>query len=417
MSVLRKIVFSSKPLVRMLFSSVLFSLLVIFGLSLFHAKPLPGFDLFIGAIGAFVGKAFFDLELSPKERRDEFIRLFFSNSRTIINVSLWYGFLFYFLSHAAEPKVLQVAEVFTLFKQLGLVACIMVMAYLPIFNAISCRENKLTDMAIFAAKLVVSYNGISWLVGNFGDVFYLWCINNVEDAVVITCVILLTYIMFRFSVSNRVDVYKYDERQERSSTGYCHPSSLSSIVTTDHDLRVAAAHEAGHALVYAALAYLPNDVKININKEYEYDGVIGYVTGVKCRNTLLSEGFAEWSMMTLLAGRQSENFLMGEMSIGSKTDLTKWTRLAQMYLAGHVQGVYYVEPHNEYELKSNNEKINELQLKQIKLLQELFVANKVILKEMTSELIEKKSMDRTRLLHYLQKVDLPRDFPCLSGHF
>jgi len=181
---------------------------------------------------------------------------------------------------------------------------------------------------------------------------------------------------------------------------------------TARDNRYAAAHEAGHALLYAALGdRLPTDVKLVINNHSDGRCAVGFITDVPSQHQLAEKSFVEWYMLVFLAGKLGEEFIHGGSTLGSRSDYLRWLGLARSYLANHYRGIYYVEPQNMLEQKQNEDKLEALRTEQLAMLGSFFNSNADVFKELVGTLLEKREMGRDDLIPFLGRVKLPLNFP------
>lgn len=186
---------------------------------------------------------------------------------------------------------------------------------------------------------------------------------------------------------------------------------------TERDNRYTAAHESGHALVYAALGCLPPGIQVTVRDELGEDGSLGYVSAINSDHQSHEKTFCEWFMLFLLAGKFGESFACGENTMGSINDHHRWLGLARIYLSNHFDGIFYSEPQSKFEQELNDDKLLKLQLRQIALLEVLFRENVHVFRSISTELLAKKKMVRDDLIPYLSRVIIPEDFPLPLGEF
>ena len=180
---------------------------------------------------------------------------------------------------------------------------------------------------------------------------------------------------------------------------------------TARDRRYAASHEAGHALLYAALSSLPQDLRLVINDTPDPQGVLGYVTPISSERRLTEKTFAEWQLFVYLAGQRAEWHLMGEVTNGASTDHATWIRLAHDYLSVHCAGAYYAEPLNDHEQRLNACKLDELKVRQIAAMDAFLSTNLCVLQEVADALLSKSALDRDDVAAFLRRVIVPDEFP------
>lgn len=171
-----------------------------------------------------------------------------------------------------------------------------------------------------------------------------------------------------------------------------------------------AAHEAGHAMVYAALGELPDDLEIVLNDAPDSSGAgfVGHTVDVR---KLEEKTVAEWEMMVFLAGKLGESALNGESTLGGAIDHQRWIVGAKRYLANHYAGIFYADPQNKFEQAQNDAKLEALQDAQLALLREMFSKNEDVFKELVNSLLVKRKLNKEEISAFLCRVQLPDGFP------
>ncbi len=248
-----------------------------------------------------------------------------------------------------------------------------------------------------------------WLVGNSGDTLYQWTLANPHDAAIGTVSLAIVWLVVRFSAGTSHGQERIARTMGVATAGMARRSLTTTPITRDN--RYTAAHEAGHALVYAALDHLPADVRITVLEQPERDGTLGFISRIKGPHQLVERAFVEWDMLVLLAGKIGEDRAMGETTMGSSNDFTRWVDAAKRYLSNQYRGLYYPEPQNELELKHNVAIMAELQREQTALLKQLFDRNAALFENLADTLLEKRTLSSEELACFLAKVDLPGGFP------
>lgn len=259
---------------------------------------------------------------------------------------------------------------------------------------------------------LTTYSIALWLIGAHGDIIYQWVVANPEDSAILVTSSLIGWGIFKAS----------------AGPTNTHPASFADSAnwgvadaprrsTTQQDDRYTAAHESGHALVYAALGSLPPYVKMVINDPTDDSNALGFITGINRQFRVEEKTFAEWYMLMLLAGKKGESALYGESTIGCSNDHSRWVNVAHTYLSNHYFGIYYPEPHNKIEQEHNEAKLEALQAKQLSTLDELFSQNIETHIQLAGELLEHRTMDRENITPILSQVKLPADFPLPYGPF
>jgi len=168
----------------------------------------------------------------------------------------------------------------------------------------------------------------------------------------------------------------------------------------------------------AALGSLPKELEIVIKQQFSNGShTLGYINGIDTNHILEEKTYWEWSMLVLLSGEMGEKIAFGGSTFGNHDDYSKWVNIAKKYLSNNFDGIYYPEPETELEQISNNNKLEALQSKQKKLLQQLFDENLSVYHSLRESLIEHKRLDYKQLSSFLKKILLPKDFPKPLGNF
>lgn len=319
----------------------------------------------------------------------------------------------YFVSSRSEPAEPAVKQMLVLVQIFGLFALsIAPVIWGTVPSAAGLVSRFLKGLAIYTMAL--------WLLGRSGDDFYTWALANPNDAAVGIVSFAIVWIIIRFSVwpSDGLESIARSSGAVAGSSGAVAGAVAGiSRMPTVRDNQYTAAHEAGHALVYAALGRLPPNLKLAINDRPDHRGALGFVTGIRSQHQLDQQTFAEWYMLVFLAGKMGESELLGESTLGSCNDHARWLNVARQYLANHCKGMFYAEPQNEFEQQRNEAKLEALQAEQMALLSRLFDMNADILKALAAFLLEKRSLTRNELIPFLSQVQLPPEFPMPFGPF
>ncbi len=185
---------------------------------------------------------------------------------------------------------------------------------------------------------------------------------------------------------------------------------------TERDNRVTSVHEAGHALVYAALRFLPNEVKIVLHDQSKL-GVLGYVSAVEWKHLLTSRTFAEWEMLLFLGGQVAEEVLLGKASLGSRSDMVYWEVRAKSYLSNGFGFTYFNHPDTQLEVGQNQLSLDVLRDNQRTLLKKFFDENRQVLDELAFTVAEKRELTKSDLTPFLARVQFIDGFPKPNGEF
>lgn len=186
---------------------------------------------------------------------------------------------------------------------------------------------------------------------------------------------------------------------------------------TERDRRHVAAHECGHALMYAALGRLPPGAEAVFVERPAAHAPLGFVRAIESTDRIGHAAFALWEMHVLLAGREAEIHLEGTASLGAAVDHRRWLSLARHYLESECDGVYFSEPQNSFENESNESKLIALRARQFGVIRALFTLNADVLLEMRDALLATGRLDREALVPFLARVRLPQEFPLPLGAF
>ena len=180
---------------------------------------------------------------------------------------------------------------------------------------------------------------------------------------------------------------------------------------SERDVAQVAVHEAGHALLYAALRPLPDYVRASIARQVGLDDDLGHVTQIVYPHELEALTFLRWEMRMLLAGQVAETLLLDAESVGPVQDLAAWHRAARTHLATHPHGVlFFCEPANAFEQASNERQLERELIRQRAEVRAVLVANIEPLRELAACLAQ-RDLTAEDLRPILIKVALPQTFP------
>jgi hypothetical protein len=370
----------------------------------------------VTGIGAYI---FADwLFSTPEERQDthrQVTTFFREHWAMAAKWGIYIAMCAYFFGSRGEPADPAVKQVLILVQTFGFFAVFIV----PIFASTiiyTAGGGMRPSVAVLASRLLkglVFYSMALWLIGAGGDALYKLILANPGGAAIGAVAFVIVWMIVRFSAGLPVG----SESVVRSLGAAAATASVVARKATARDNRYTAAHEAGHALVYAALGGLPVDVKLAVNDFSDGRGVLGFVTGITSQHHLDERSFAEWYMLVFLAGKLGETVMYGESTLSSSNDHLRWLGVARRYLANHYRGIYYDEPQNEFEQKQNEAKLEALQTEQLALLSRLFDLNTEAFNELAASLLEKRTLARHDLIPFLSRVQLPPEFPLPFGPF
>jgi hypothetical protein len=178
-----------------------------------------------------------------------------------------------------------------------------------------------------------------------------------------------------------------------------------------NDNKTIAAHEAGHALLHAALAALPTDFVAVMEQNHD-TGSLGFVTGVNDGEHMLTRRtFAEWRMLVLLAGMAAEKALLGSETLGGSSDYRMWVAMAHTYLSNGIKGLFYSEPLGTVQVMFNKISLDNLQREQEALLAEFFAINLDVLTEVADTLVAHRRLEVEALTPFMRRIRFPKGFP------
>ena len=313
----------------------------------------------------------------------------------------------YFLTSGPEPSNQDVKQVRDLVGTFGLIA-VFVAPIVTSMVGLIVRDS-LSPVINFISRFLnifLVYSMALWLIGYGGDDFYEWALAHPRDAAISVTALTVMWIIIRFSRVLSLEESRSGEPPVSAAT----VTGFTARPTT-RDYRYAAAHEAGHALVYAALNNIPTNVRLTVNDCPDAHGTLGSITSVNSRHRLEEKSFAEWQMLVLLAGKLGETIMYGESTTGSSNDHLRWLSVARHYLANHYRGMYYSDPQSVFEQEQNGVRLEALQAEQLAMLHTLFDINIEVYRDLANMLLEVRTMGRNDLIPFLNRVKLPNGFP------
>lgn len=261
-------------------------------------------------------------------------------------------------------------------------------------------------LGLAALSVVLFFIGVS------GDTVYLAIIQNPDEASVAGVALLICLLVVKLAAPG-VPVPRDDLNYGMGGTAL----ALAMGAPTERDGQYIAAHEAGHALVYAALGALPADIKLVLNEKADARGALGFITNVKVPHRLPEARFVEWYLHMLLAGKAGEAAVHGTATLGGAKDHQRWLREATTFLASQENGVFYVNPQSKLELEHNEAKLDALKAQQQETLRRFFAVNADIHQALAQDLREQRTMEREALLPYLSRVKMVAGMPLPYGEF
>jgi hypothetical protein len=373
-------------------------------------------SLVAGFAAYFIADSIF---LEAKERNNRLkkgIEYFKDNFTTVVKYSVLLSVIVYFFGAHEKPsdpiisQIKQMVEVFGLF---------LVLMY-PVFEGVyrSVVHGCYYSITFYVGRVIsgiAAYSLVLWVIDQYGEDTKEWIITNPNESAVAGVSFLLVWFITKLSYGTQ---YSYAGNLERGGgANNAMGRTVISPKQTERDAKYTAAHESGHALVYAALGCLPPGIELVIKENGGVDGSLGYISGINSDHLLNEKTFTEWFMLALLAGKFGESFAFGENTLGSANDHQQWLKIAKLYLSNHFDGIYYSDPQNKFEQECNEEKLERLQHSQNNLLEILFSDNSQVFESINSELLEKRKMGRDDLIPHLSQIILPDNFPLPLGEF
>ena len=183
---------------------------------------------------------------------------------------------------------------------------------------------------------------------------------------------------------------------------------------TAHDTRHVAVHEAGHALLYAALGSIPSNIKVSVGA---FEDSLGRINTIRSQHQLNTPAYVEWLLLTYLAGREAERSLCGVATLGSANDLSHWFDVASAYLENQCGELYFTSAKTPEEERHNTLTLTRLMTQQTQQLHQFFALNAKVLADLAATLEHKKCLDHDGLVQVLAQVQLPAEFPRPLGDF
>ncbi|WP_207002551.1 hypothetical protein [Trinickia mobilis] len=170
------------------------------------------------------------------------------------------------------------------------------------------------------------------------------------------------------------------------------------------DIRRTATHEAGHALLYAALPSLPDGFKVKVLESVApSDEYRGFVRVDKFPSAA-TEGFLRWCMYLDLAGMAAELLACGDRADGARGDMSRWIAVARAYLLAGLGELFYADSGTPEHVAHNRLVLNTLRAEHEEALFEFFDANLDLLRELRDRLLEARELGADEVAPYLARV-------------
>ncbi|EHW7683215.1 hypothetical protein K3J15_003913 [Salmonella enterica subsp. enterica serovar Mbandaka] len=181
---------------------------------------------------------------------------------------------------------------------------------------------------------------------------------------------------------------------------------------SSQDRRFIAAHEAGHALIFAACLPYPDDLSVVVKESPDAaSNAMGYVNKAQYEHLIVEKVFAEWHMLLSLAGNAGERASTGRETLGAVSDSSSWRAVAATYLSCLQRGMFYHPPSNKLEIEQNEAQLVRLHEEQKALLTRFFELNHDVHARLTQRLLDDGSLKGVQLHPYFEAVTFPAGFP------
>ncbi|TAL80716.1 MAG: hypothetical protein EPN77_19450 [Candidimonas sp.] len=183
---------------------------------------------------------------------------------------------------------------------------------------------------------------------------------------------------------------------------------------SNEDIRRTALHEAGHALLYAVLPRLPDDMAISVRTAA---GPADPDLGVLMHKPMAlprGEKFLRWEMLMVRAGAAAERVIYGHAYEGIRDDSQRWVNLACRYLGAGFGEVFFAPPEEPSHVEHNRAALNALRAEQDLALREFFEQNLAVLYDLSDMLAEAGTLRDHALLEQIVRVTFTHAIPKLS---
>lgn len=322
-----------------------------------------------------------------------------------IRIGIMLLLIAFFLLMRKHPSDAMLQQIVSVFTPVGL----FVITLNSLFKIITMGKRIFSrEFVEYFLRTLVIYSAILWSIGAIGLNIKTIIIENSQGSMIVAISLLLVWLVL--NISSSLPLKTNDPNVTFGIPGFA-PR------LTERDQKFVAAHEAGHALVYAALGSIPNNIQLVVKDIDNADGSLGFITNINSEHRLNEKIFIEWHMLMLLAGKVGESSVFGQNSLGSSQDHSRWLVAAKEYLKNHFDGIFYTEPSNKFEQNANEEKLSNLQSKQVNILTQFFERNSDVLTALYTAAFEKKVIKSAELATFLQQVEIPDDFPLPFGKF
>ncbi|HCN0658466.1 TPA: hypothetical protein N6K62_003190 [Escherichia coli] len=249
---------------------------------------------------------------------------------------------------------------------------------------------------------LVILTGIISLIGNAGDYALL---HPQESLPLLAIAVISLFVNHVIRPSFQGNTLTPD------TNPVAHHALSSRRKTSSQDRRFIAAHEAGHALIFAACSPYPDDLTVVVKDAQDASNAVGYVNKAQYEHLIIEKVFAEWHMLLSLAGNAGERASTGRETIGAVSDSSSWRAVAATYLSCLQRGMFYHPPSNKLEIEQNEAQMVRLCEEQKALLTQFFELNHDVHARLTQRLLDDGSLKGVQLHPYFEAVTFPPGFP------
>jgi hypothetical protein len=380
------------------------ALLFNIGLLVINIKPNPIVNFILGIVLSFAANYYLSDDKGREAIKRHLVGVFSDHWANLCHALCGLTAMLYFSDTAPKPSNDHVLAL------VGFVNVACPLLLLCIVGGVFWSGLNSWNFITKTVNFLVSWSFALWVIGQIGDAAYAEVVAHPSGAILQVVAFFIIITIYRIAQI----VPHPQTNQTQYAYGYAGSGiSLTARISkpTESDNRFIAAHEAGHALFYAALDNLPDDFEVVAKDHSDSTANLGFVSGIKNDNLLLDKTFVEWQMLVFLAGKQSELVLLGNTSMGSSNDHEKWLNHARLYLYNGTKGIFYGEPSSKHEIESNEGKLELLRDEQIETIQHFLRINAEVLKELYDELFAKRRLVKDDLSPFLARVVIPDYFP------
>ena len=152
-------------------------------------------------------------------------------------------------------------------------------------------------------------------------------------------------------IAVRKDKNIIDENDIKEAIDYVILGNEKEDTLTDHERKVVAYHESGHAILSLVLEHVENPIKVSIVPREK--GMLGFSQSEISEEQLMSKNKLEQYICVLMAGRASEEIFCGDITNGASNDIEKATEAAKKYvkLFGFSKNNYFMNQHDQNQFK------------------------------------------------------------------